>query len=328
MKTVDFDSLYKRELLPQLQPFENRRKKIVANLLRLHGVMLTLIVVAAPVIYFFLHEQGQLRVHPWVGFLVIPVLVVYVGLHAWIKGSYSKDFKAEVVGRLVKAMGPSLEYSPTGSISREEFVRGRLFLTDLDRFRGEDLVQGRVGETEIRFSEIHAEDRRTRTDSKGRTQHYYVTIFRGIYFVADFHKDFQGQTVVLPDVAEKSFGWLGKAMQKMNMRSEKLVHLENPEFEKEFVVYSTNNQQARYILTPSFMESLLAFRRKNERAIHVSFVNSNIHIALSSTKDRFEPWLYKSILNPELLRGFVADIGFLTGIVDDLNLNTRIWSKA
>lgn len=319
MKPEAFEEFYTHTLVPQLQPFEERRKVIASKMWCVNFVMLGLAGVTIPLVM----DMGI----QMIGVAVVILCIIYYGLDTWICGSYSKDFKTEVVSRVVKAMGHELSYDPTGLISREDFDRGRLFLGDIDRYSGEDFVRGKVGDTEIRFSEIHAEDRRTRTDSKGRTQHYYVTIFKGIYFVADFHKDFEGQTVVLPDMAEKSFGWFGKALQKMNLRSEKLVQLENPEFEKEFVVYSTSGQQARYILSPSFMEALLAFRRKNGRDIHVSFVNSNVHLALSTGKDHFEPWLFKSILNPELIRGFVDDLRSLLGIVDDLNLNTRIWSK-
>ena len=38
---------------------------------------------------------------------------------------------------------------------------------------------------------------------------------------------------------------------------QKLIKMDNPEFEKEFVVYSDNPIKARYILTHSLMQRIL-----------------------------------------------------------------------
>ncbi len=59
---------------------------------------------------------------------------------------------------------------------------------------------------------------------------------------------------MLPDFAEKLLGKFGQKFQK-SFTHGKLVKLENPEFEKEFVVYSSGQQEARYILTPVMMEA-------------------------------------------------------------------------
>ena len=60
--------------------------------------------------------------------------------------------------------------------------------------------------------------------------------------------------MVLPDVAERCFGSLiGNFFQKMNFSDGSLVKLENPDFEKLFSVYSHDQIEARYILTPLFI---------------------------------------------------------------------------
>ena len=57
--------------------------------------------------------------------------------------------------------------------------------------------------------------------------------------------------------------------------SGKLVKLENVEFEKQFAVYSTDQLEARYILTPQLMERLLAVQSAESGRIRVLFENSN-----------------------------------------------------
>ena len=71
--------------------------------------------------------------------------------------------------------------------------------------------------------------------------------------MADFNKNFNGHTVVLPDTAEKILGKFGQSLQSMSSRGE-LVKLEDPEFEKEFCVYGDDQVEARYILSPALMK--------------------------------------------------------------------------
>ena len=71
------------------------------------------------------------------------------------------------------------------------------------------------------------------------------------YGYQDFNKHFNVKTYVLTDTAEKMFGFLGKKLQSMNSSRDDLVYLENPDFEKQFVVYSSDQIEARYILSPS-----------------------------------------------------------------------------
>jgi hypothetical protein len=44
-------------------------------------------------------------------------------------------------------------------------------------------------------------------------------------------------------------------------------------------------------------------------------------------KDLFEPTVFRTLLNFKLIREFVEYMQLGKDIVDELNLNTRIWSK-
>ncbi len=242
---------------------------------------------------------------------------------------YRSTFKSQVIAKLIVQFDPGLRYEPEGFVSESQFRASRIFTTSPDRYNGEDRVVGRVGETDLEFSEVHAEYESRTTDSKGRTQTHWVTIFRGVLFVADFHKHFQGTTVVLPDSLEKSFGFLGKTLQSWNaFRGGSLVSLEDPEFEKTFVVYGTDQVEARYILSPSLMQRLVALREKFDAWMALSFVDSRMVLAIRPKRDLFEPTVYTSLRNTEQLTSYREDLRRILGIVEDLNLNTRIWSKA
>ena len=82
------------------------------------------------------------------------------------------------------------------------YKSSKLFDKNPDQYKGEDLVRGQIGKTKIAFSELHSQYY-TR-DDKGRKS--WHTIFRGLFFMADFNKDFQGYTLVLPDYSQRLLG--------------------------------------------------------------------------------------------------------------------------
>ncbi|MFH0911765.1 MAG: DUF3137 domain-containing protein, partial [Planctomycetota bacterium] len=135
-------------------------------------------------------------------------------------------------------------------------------------------------------------------------------------------------TIVRPDVAERLLGRIGQWFQKHDFTAPgELVKLEDPEFEKLFAVYGTDQIEARYLLSTSLMRRLVDFRNKTGKTIYVSFVKSCVHIAIVTGENMFEPRIFRTVVDLELVRDYFHDLTLATGIVEDLNLNTRIWSK-
>ncbi len=106
-----------------------------------------------------------------------------------------------------------------------------------------------------------------------------------------------------------------------------LVELENPEFEKLFTLYGDDQVEARYILSTSLMERLVNFRRKTNARLHLSFINSKVYVALSVNKNFFEPNVFSSGVKSGYLKECFNYLELVTGIIDDLKLNLRIWGK-
>jgi hypothetical protein len=265
-------------------------------------------------------------------FVIFVPLVIAGCIVGWIYSSgaaeYRSGFKALVMPHVVRAFG-ELDYQPNSGIPENDFRACGLFRSP-DRYSCEDLVFGKLGATTIRFSEVHAEYRQTTTDSKGNTRTEYHDIFRGLFVIADFNKNFNGITLVLPDTAEKMLGRFGQSLQafgaKLSFGSRELVKLEDPEFEKQFVVYGADQVEARYLLSPSLMQRLLAFNAKCSGGFHLAFMANQIYLAIPMNENWFEPPMGQT-LNMEALAPYAQQLQFATGIVEDLDLNTRIWSK-
>lgn len=142
--------------------------------------------------------------------------------------------------------------------------------------------------------------------------------------MADFHKEFHGELAVLPDVAEKHFGWFGRKLQTLGGN---LQRMENPEFEKAFVVRGADAVEARYILTPDMQERLLALRGRLNDGVRFAFKESQVYIGFSNKGNWFEGDLKRTAHDRGQMREILGQMACCFNIVQDLNLNTRIWTK-
>jgi len=102
--------------------------------------------------------------------------------------------------------------------------------------------------------------------------------------------------------------------------------LEDPEFERLFAVYATDQMVARYVLSPSLMKRITEYRQSLKHPLWMSFIDGVLYVAIAPGRDLFEPKLL-SVVDGKQCMSIFDDIAVGLGIIEDLNLNTRIWSK-
>ncbi len=309
-------NFYENQMKPLLHGFELKRLKIAAILRNSAIILITLAIIAAICII-------RANIAIMAGCLPFFIaIVIWVILHKVFTSEYRLEFKRDIISELVKFIDPSLQFYPNKHIPQEIYDASMLFKQRAERFKGEDMVTGKTGKTQIAFSELHSEY--SVKTKNGRNWH---TIFKGLFFQADFNKHFQGFTLVLPDISQRLFGGLGQKLQELFAFRGELVKLEDPEFEKIFSVYSSDQIEARYILTPALMQRLKDFARNNKEQVRISFVNACVFVAISTNKNFFEPKIYTSLLDFKILQEYYDQLMLPIGIVDELNLNCRIWTK-
>ncbi|MEE8553635.1 MAG: DUF3137 domain-containing protein [Desulfobacterales bacterium] len=318
MKTLeDLRDFYNTTLLADLQNLEQERKKIA---FKLTCVIVTILCILG--VCFLIWKTNANAIFAALFIPAVLCLIIGVVLCKFLTRGYVAKFKSLVIERIVHFIDENLSYAANDCIDKSTFMLSKIFSTKPNRYKGDDLVWGKTGATKIRFSEIHA----VHESGSGKNRRRY-TVFKGLFFIGDFNKDFTTQTVVLPDTAEKLFGYLGQKLQSLNIFRGQLIKLDDPEFEKHFVVYGNDQIQARYILSTSLMERIVEFKKKTGRKIYLSFVGSMVFVAVSYTKKLFEPRLFRTLLDFGPIREYFEYLQLAIGIVDDLNLNTRIWSK-
>ncbi len=315
---IDF---YYRDLNPVVKELEKRRQDVKRRVINVSIIAFFIITVA----FYALSGIGKGEVN---SDLIVGYVATLVAAYTVIKRFFSKDyvdeFKQRVIRPMVEYIDKDLKYTSKAYVPIGIFRKSRIVTERIDRYSGNDYVRGTINGVKIEFSDIHAQ--KVTKDSKGRKN--YKTLFEGHFLRAEFPKHFIGRTVVLPDLAERTFGSLiGQFLQSNNFERAELVKMDNPEFEKHFVVYATDQIEARYILSHSMMERILRFRKKVGHDIALSFVGGEMFVAVYYNKDTLEPAIYESLLNYKIAKEYIETLYFALGIVEELQLSKKLWSK-
>ncbi len=182
----------------------------------------------------------------------------------------------------------------------------------------EDHFEGELSGVGFELFEAVAKVRR----KNGKTE-TLVTVFSGLLARFNFPKSFHGSTVVLTDSG--LFNWAAGFAQKGER-----VKLEDPVFEKQFQVYSSDQVEARYLLTPSFMQRLLDIRSVFPNAqIQAAFEQSSLYLAIDTkSSSRAELGFFdvkdmsKPISQQNSIQLFEQELQVFEDIVNGLNLDT------
>jgi Protein of unknown function (DUF3137) len=312
------------EVYPTLQALEHDRAKFINQKSNcIWGVIVPLLVIGGIVAISFF-PLGIFALALAVGGAMFAYHMM-AGRHG---NTYILNYKNTVIEKLAGLIDPNLHYDQLRGIDIGLFEASELFSTRPDRYKTTDLIHGQYGKTSLLLGELHAEDRRTTTDSKGNTQTSYVTIFKGLMLIADFHKHFQGRTFIFPDVAEKTFGNIGRTFQKMGGRSgTSLVQMEDAEFEEAFAVHSTDQVEVRYLLSPAMMRRMLDMKNRIGSDVRIAFKESSVWIAVSHSRPYLEPDTKIAATDRGQIEKMLSEISLFLDIIEELDLNTRIWTK-
>lgn len=261
-----FDALWTGEIEPELRKLEGERKiamrRSQALWIGVFGIVIVEVILTA------LISGGR-------GFIPEEHVLLITVVGGAILGYLPLQFvagktKQRLITTLCAPMGVTFNSKPG-----EPDVFGQLLQLNLlphpDDKSFEDMFQGRRGASDFMLCEATL----TRGSGKNRS-----VVFRGQIFNIAFPQRFLGTTVVLRDG-----GWFNRFVCPKGLER---VGLEDPHFEKIFEVFGDDQVEARAILTPVFMEQLVALETAYAGYhIRCGFTEGRLMIALEG-KDRFE----------------------------------------
>jgi len=215
-----------------------------------------------------------------------------------------QKFKEEIVNKLIKLFNSEWQYYPTRYVSEEAVEQSQLFLKDdYHVISGDDLIQGSMGTTHFACSEVSLLYGIENNES----------IFWGLFMVAEFNKSLKHQTIILPDI------WC-----RIQNNQLEPVKLENSEFEEKFRVFSDDQVEVRYILTPTIMENIIRLYNKIQFPMAFSFNSNHMFMAIPISSI-FEPTKVYATGDYSDIRKVYSIIEFIYMTIQEMNLNKRIW---
>ena len=265
-------------LSPALRDLTALRADIISQV-KARSVMRVPLGTAGGVLAWVLARQGDNP--PTVPALALFMIIGALAGEYWaayrLERQYRRRYKDSVLPQIASELG-TLSYRES-SKSEVERLAGMRILPDYDSLHSDDEIHGIHSGLPIRIVEVRL---RRRQNKKS------VTVFDGLMVGITLPRSLTGTTLVLTDrgVWERfNARWSGAHLET--------VRLEHPEFEKRYDVRSTDQIEARALLTPAFMERFVELGTRGGFAVPGAIAEGNtLTVALPKRMgagDLFEP---------------------------------------
>lgn len=233
-------------------------------------------------------------------------------LYGWVtspKRAYAKAYKKEILPKIAGLLG--FQYRADDKIPME-LMKPSKIIPSHDYYTSDDCFSGNYKGLSVQIGEIKLEEKRG--SGKNRRK---VTVFKGIVLLLAYSKPkFLGHTILRRNANSIEAFFLKKqaSLQRAN--------LVDPEFEKLYDVYTTDQVEARYLMHPEMMEIV-----KNIGSIYdakdltVSFYTNHVLIMLSTPKDHFEPaGIYVPARDPISILTMKRELDSVFSVIDILEM--------
>ena len=330
----DLIQKYKTNIMPKLAEWEKKRQKYnnpfknFKKILKILGISILIGYLGIPAIFILvlilcstipaLHELDifayvymifSIFSDMTVILFIILLFYVIIKLFKYSTNYYEfqkvqKDIKSFVMPIFCSCF-PDLKWVPEKE-HLTELYRNANVLPKFDFLEYDDCFVGSYKGVNFVIEEVNA-------IVKGNKNY---SVFNGVVIrFKDFNKKFKGCTVIQPDIY---FFSPSKNLHKTEM--------EDIVFESEYNVYTNNDVEARYLITPSFMDRIKSIKSvfKSDSAF-VSFICGNFFLGLKSYENLFDyASMEKSLSDPKPFVKMSEEIISILKLIDHFKLDQNI----
>jgi len=324
-----FAGFYRGSLQEWMQAQEERRKKAVQR----QWIGLCFAIPAAALVTgasddFLIPDDDD--VWDWAVFFtwagVMCLGCGFASLPAW---ELKDDMKERLLKKLCAYFGELKYHKELGRFATAGFQKAGL-IAHYNKEEREDGFTGSHGHVAFAMTEVSLEH-----ESGSGKNRIVVSVFNGLMITMDFPLPFKGHTLV-----RKDLGKLGNWMQEQGTRLER-INLNIRQFEDKFEVYSSDQIEARVILTPDIMENLIKLAvlfsgRKYDRleekdllaiargSVELAFMDNTLMITMATMKNLFEIGnLDAGMEDTARIAQFAREVGLIYEVIDLLELNRK-----
>ena len=227
----EFSKIYNEQFVPRLKDLEIERAEVQRKTQPI-GII-TIVAFVICVIGFFIQNGYCIGI----GFLVAVPCIIYASS---LQQKIRVKLKKEIISKILSLYGNLYFSEKKDLISSRDIDNMGLFPRFATKYN-DDIIVGIHKGCNFIINECKLEH----TERRGKSS-VTVTDFSGLLIKIQMNKKFSGKTIV------------GMKGDITKLRGYEAVELEDVDFMKNKKVYSTDQIEARYILTTSFMERLKA----------------------------------------------------------------------
>lgn len=287
-------------------------------------------------------HSSYMQVYLLLGFIIMLYPVMFFFTRAF--QTYKKEERA-AMNTMVKLLFPEVEFAQTIAAPRKEIAKSNIFAwvdqSTIATSYGQ--IRSITGGNIVNIADVGIMEKNTsNTIAQGLmhvpvlnmfvvlynyvfknivTQKTADTVqdrFRGMFCWLDYPQRLQGHTLVLTNNMKHKID----RFARFQFTEEQKVLLEDVRFTKKFMVYGTDQIEARYVLSASLMERIVALEDKFKRSILMSFHNQKMYVAVENRHGLFS--FSSEILNDiKIVEELTNEIETALHISEHLKLNTH-----
>lgn len=298
----EFYKKYLDVIVPLVQKHENSRKQK----LRFSILLSTVLIIAGSFLLYIAYLNGGLFEKSNEGLVKLACLVYGFSYFSWLmtKKDFENKIKEKIMPTVCRCFG-DMEWT------HESYSGGQIFMSScvVPKFTSEsydDIFNGSYKGVGIEIIEPEYEI------GSGKSRR---TVFDGVIVKLEMNKSFTGHTVIKPN----------GLMHISPSHELRFTELEDVEFNKKFDVYTNDEVDARYLITPTFMERLKNMKTAfDASSVSCAFYGNLLIVALPTYKDIFSICsLVKPIDDKEQYIQMYKEIESIVKLVDHFKLDEK-----
>ena len=275
------------------------------------------LVVVGAILTVFLMFAGKIKIPQ------MALVLLLLGALFAVASKLKLHVIPQIANNLIKKVKTNysfLSYSQNDGIPENRFKEAD-FIKKYTGYQAFNFILGKTKDKDIILSDIVVNNK-LRTSQKNET----AILYKGVFGITDFVTENNIDMIIGPDIQNKFLNNVSEDMKKALGANRKIVRLENSEFERYFEVYCEDQVASRKIITLTFMEKMIEFRKKIKKNITLIYKNNKIYFFVENKCIVDSSKLFMKGMTPEAIEETNTFLNLIAEIVN--RSNSKINSKS
>ena len=253
---------------------------------------------------------GVFRLPVWARvLLMLGGVLLCLRSHAWKKrreAALREALSHAILPGLLSQFFQVQAYQPGGHLDPPTIREAGLnFPHPFEGVEGSDYLRADYQGMTFSMSDLSLYEHHRAKEANGTFKWYRMRRFQGLWMICHWGRTFPSDFCV----SERSP--MGKKDQRTGIKTA------DPEFDRNFLVTSSDPEAALHSLTPRMMALIQALDQKGRGDLYLRFTkDGTVHIAIDSGRDSFELGPVGSITYDSLEQRFLQEVRYITELLD------------